>query len=158
MEPHCALTVIRIQKQQDMERDRCGSVSHPSKCDHGVYWPAADAIALACQLCNPDGMPTGQDPILPRSSGDTLGRDETRECCTHCGNIRTYFAPNCRHCGLPFPEDDSRGHAQGTANRRQPGACPECSGCVHYETEKKSIWQCADCATLYKAPKEKFNG
>ena len=64
----------------------------------------------------------------------------------------------CRNCGQPFPEDDSRGREQGTANRHQPGACPECSCCVHYETEKKSIWQCADCATLYKAPKEKFNG
>ena len=128
-------------------------MSHLSKCFHGVYWPAADKVNLGCQLCNPDGMPTGADPILPRSSSDTLGRDETRECCTHCGNIRTYFTPNCRHCGGAFPEDDSRGHKQVTANRRQAGACPECFSTIHYETNKKSIWECSDCGHKFRAPK-----
>lgn len=136
-----------------MERERFGSVSHPSKCSHSVYWPAADEIALACQLCNPDGMPAGQDPILPRSSSDSLGRDVTRECCVHCGNIRTYFAPNCRNCGLPFPDDDSRGQGQETANRHRGGDCSECGSTIHYETNKKSVWECSDCGHKFRAPK-----
>ena len=39
------------------------------------------------------------------------------------------------------------------ANRRQAGSCPECGSTVHYETDKKSVWQCADCDTKFKAPK-----
>ena len=132
-------------------------MSHPNKCSHSVYWPAADDTALGCQSCNPDGMPSGATPVLPRSSGDTLGRENgERATCVACGCLRTYFTANCRNCGVQFPDDDARGHGQTTANRRQTGECPKCGSAVHYETDKISIWCCADCGEKYRAPKLKF--
>jgi predicted RNA-binding Zn-ribbon protein involved in translation (DUF1610 family) len=130
-------------------------VSHPSKCSHGVYWPAADPINLGCQACNPDGLGGGDVPVLPRSSSDTLGRHDEHETCHGCGNIRTYFSQQCRHCGAAFPDDGARSRGQETANRLQLGACPECGSTVHYETKKKSEWECADCGKKYKALKLK---
>lgn len=130
-----------------------------ARCKHGVYLPPNDqesGLAWGCQLCYPAGHPEtegAEAPVLPRSSGDTLcRRDDARETCS-CGNLRTYFTANCRHCGAAFPEDSLRGREQGTANRRQAGSCPECGSTVHYETDKKSVWQCADCDTKFKAPK-----
>jgi hypothetical protein len=140
-------------KSRDTEREGFGSVSHPSKCQHAVYWPAADEINMGCQQCNPAGLGAGKEPMLPKSSGDALMRGEARETCVGCGNLRTYFAPECRHCGKPFPEDSSRG--VGLANLHQSGSCPECGSAVHYETEKKSVWLCADCGAKFKAPKLK---
>jgi DNA-directed RNA polymerase subunit RPC12/RpoP len=91
--------------------------------------------------------------VLPRSSGDTLGRgDGAHATCIACGNLRTYFTANCRNCGAQFP-DDQRGRGQTTANRRQSGECPKCGSTVHYETDKKSVWQCCDCDEKFKAPK-----
>lgn len=129
-------------------------MSHPSKCPHDVYWPANDPVNLGCQQCNPDGLGNdGSVPILPRSSGDTLGRrDDKRECCP-CGNVRTYSGPNCRACNKPFPESDLRGRAMAAANQLQAGTCPQCGSAVHFETKKKNTWQCADCNTEYNAPK-----
>ena len=129
-------------------------MSHPSKCSHDVYWPSGDEINLGCQLCNPDGLGAGATPVLPRSSSDTLGRDDARETCV-CGNLRTYFTNNCRHCGAAFPETDLRGQSDVTANRRQSGACTECGSTIHYETKKKSVWECADCGTQFRAPKKR---
>lgn len=127
-------------------------MAHPSKCSHDVYWPAADEINLGCQLCNPDGLGAGEVPVLPRSSGNSLGRhDEARETCHACGNLRTYFKTVCMHCGAAFPDDNLRGRGQETANRRQVGTCPDCGSAVHYETKKKSVWACADCNTEYRA-------
>lgn len=126
-------------------------MSHASKCEHGCYWPSADPVNLGCQLCNPDGLGVGENPILPRSSGDPLGRNDEHETCKGCGNLRTYFSKQCRHCGAAFPDDDIRSRGQETANRRQIGSCPACGSSVHYETNKKSVWQCADCGTKYPA-------
>jgi DNA-directed RNA polymerase subunit M/transcription elongation factor TFIIS len=93
-------------------------------------------------------------PVLPRSSGDTLGRkDSGRETCRACGNLRTYFTTNCRNCGAQFPDDGLRSRNQATANNRQAGECPKCGSTIHYDTEKKSIWCCADCGEKYRAPK-----
>ncbi len=132
-------------------------VSHPSKCEHGVYFPANDEVNLGCQSCNPDGLPAGSEPILPRSSSDGLGRQEKKENCKQCGNIRTYFSPNCRHCGALFPEVELRGIIN-PSNITQVGACPKCHGTVHYEVivrgkVLKSRWECSDCGEIYAAPK-----
>ncbi len=126
-------------------------------CEYGVYIGCNDTLALACQLCNPDGLGAGATPVLPRSSSDTLGRDDARENCI-CGNLRTYFTNNCRHCGAAFPETDLRGQSDVTANRRQSGACTECGSTIHYETKKKSMWECADCGTQFRAPKKMQGG
>jgi hypothetical protein len=131
-------------------------VSHPSKCQHSVYWPASDEVNLGCQQCNPNGLGAGEAPVLPRSSSDTLGRSDARENC-ECGNLRTYFTNNCRHCGKSFPEAELRGQSNLTANRRQTGACPECCSTIHYETNKKGTWECSDCGTKFKAPKGVFD-
>jgi len=129
-------------------------VSHPSKCEHGVYWPAADAINLGCQVCNPDGLPDGPVPVLPRSASDVLAQKTIPASnCVKCGNVRTYSMPNCRVCSTPFTETDLRGY-DSPSNKKQPGMCPECSSTVHYETVKKSIWECSECGTKFKAPKE----
>ena len=128
-------------------------MSRPSKCSHGVYWPAADEINLGCQTCNPDGLGAGECPILPRSSSDVLVRYDAHETCKSCGGLRTYFSQQCMHCGAAFPDDDVRSRGQETANRRQIGACPECGSTVHYETKKKSEWECSDCRAKYKAPR-----
>lgn len=124
----------------------------PNKCAHGVYRPSADPIAYSCQMCNPDGTGDGAAPQLPRSSADPLNADKTDklETCS-CGNMRTYFSKDCVLCGKPFPVDDERGRAQGSANAHQAGVCPACSSTVHYDNGAK--WQCADCDTVYPAPK-----
>lgn len=134
-------------------------MSHPSKCPHEVYWPAKDSVNLGCQQCNPDGLGVGSTPVLPRSSGDTLGRrEEPKTNCVKCGNIRTYCTPNCRHCGTPFPEADLRGIVN-PSNIKQAGTCPACGSAIHYDVldkagkVKKSEWQCADCDEKYPAPK-----
>ena len=136
-------------------------VSSIQRCVHGIYMSAADAASgksWGCDSCWPDGRPETATPVLPRSSGDTLGRDEgERVKCHACGNLRTYFAKQCRVCGADFPDDDLRGRGQMTANRRQVGECSQCGSAVHYETEKKSVWQCADCMTLFKAPRPRFS-
>jgi len=128
-------------------------VSHPSKCEHGVYWPANDNINGGCQQCNPDGLPDGPTPVLPRSSADALAQNNAALThCKKCGNVRTYCTPNCRVCGTPFPVVDL--HAQGPSNKKQPGSCPECGSNVHYETKKISEWECSECGTKFRAPKE----
>lgn len=133
-------------------------MNHPSKCEHGCYWPKNDPVNLGCQQCNPDGLGSGSSPVLPRSSGDVLGRrDEVKTNCTKCGNIRTYSSPTCRLCGTLFPEADLRG-VINPANIKQVGNCPDCGSAVHYDVltkagaVKKSEWQCADCDTIYPAP------
>ena len=128
-------------------------MKHPFKCSHGVYWPATDEINLGCQYCNPDGLGVGECPVLPRSSSDSLGRFDAHDTCMACGNMRTYFSQQCRHCGAAFPDDDARGRGQETANRKQLGACTSCGSTVHYETSKKGEWECSDCGVKYKAPR-----
>jgi hypothetical protein len=132
-----------------------GNIMGIQKCPHGVYWPAADPIAFSCQQCNPEGTGTGATPVLPRSSSDPLFAIKTKdaETCETCGCLRTYFSPNCRACGTAFPITDLRGREQGTANLHNPGVCPGCNSTVHYEITPKK-WQCADCDTIYKAPKQ----
>ena len=129
------------------------------RCPHDIYMPDADAPtgkSWGCTACFPDGHPeTTRVPVLPRSSADVLGRDNVRENCSNCGNLRTYFAPNCRHCGALFPDVDVRSVTTQQHTRLSPGACPECRSAIHYETDKKSVWLCADCGTEYKAPKLK---
>ncbi len=125
-------------------------------CQHHVYWPLGDPIALACQMCNPDGMPAGPAPVLPRSSGDVLNsnRTEKLDTCNTCGGLRTFSSPNCRACGTLFPVDDAAGRVQASANVHAQGSCPNCSSTIHYEVTKQK-WSCADCDTIYPAPKRK---
>jgi len=126
-----------------------------NKCGHGCYVSPGDTLSWGCQQCYPTGHPDATaTPVLPRSSGDTLGRENgERATCIACGCLRTYFTANCRNCGVQFPDDDACGHGQTTANRRQTGECPKCGSAVHYETDKISIWCCADCGEKYRAPK-----
>ena len=132
-------------------------MSHPRKCQHDVYWPSADPVNLGCQQCNPSGLGNdGSIPLLPRSSSDALGRPDKKENCKQCGNIRTYFSPNCQHCGAVFPEVELRG-VINPSNITQAGACPKCHSTIHYEVVRngkvlKSVWCCADCENEYKAP------
>lgn len=125
------------------------------KCEHGVHLSPGETLSWGCQQCYPNGHPeVTENPVLPRSSGDTMGRKESeRELCGSCGNMRTYSGPACLRCLTPFPDDGHRGRGQVTANSRQVGACPECGSCVHYDTEKKSVWECSDCGEKFRAPK-----
>ena len=119
-----------------------------SKCEHGVYWPVADPINLGCQMCNPDGLLLdGPAPVLPRGTAETPHAVSTN--CTGCGNVRTYSSPTCRVCGKLFPEVV---YAENTG-KKSVGACPACACPVHYETNRKTIWQCAECLKEYRAPK-----
>lgn len=131
-----------------------GHIMSIRKCEHGVYWPEGHEVAHSCQQCNPGGTGTGATPVLPRSSSDPLFATKTKdaETCGTCGNLRTYYAPNCRACGTVFPPTELRGREQGTANLHTPGVCPNCNSTVHYELSTKR-WECADCGTTYKAPK-----
>ena len=126
-----------------------------AKCEHGIYMSGADAAigkSWGCCQCFPDGHPeTVETPVLPRSSADVLTRDNARETCV-CGNLRTYFAKECRHCGAPFPDVDSRAVTSQSNTRVNAGACPACRSTIHYETNKVSEWECSDCGTKYKAP------
>lgn len=129
------------------------------KCEHGVYIPKADEStgkAWHCQQCYPEGHPEeAQTPVmLPRSSSDSGGSSE-KKTCAKCGNLRTYFTNNCRKCGAEFPEEDLRGRSDARANRRQQGACPGCGSTIHYDTKRKSFWECADCGEEFRAPKLK---
>ncbi len=112
---------------------------------------AAIGKSWGCNACYPDGRPETETPVLPRSSGDTLGRDNARETCK-CGNLRTYFSPTCRHCGTPFPDVDAKSVTTQQNTRANVGACPACRSTIHYETKKVSEWECADCGTKYRAP------
>jgi ribosomal protein L37AE/L43A len=125
-----------------------------AKCAHGIYMSGADEAigkSWGCDACYPDGRPDTESPVLPRSSGDALGRDSARETCK-CGNLRTYFSKECRHCGALFSDVDSRSITSQQNTRTNAGACPACRSTIHYETSKVSIWECADCGTKYKAP------
>ena len=45
---------------------------HPSKCDHGVYWPCTDKINPFCQFCNPKyGLRATDSPKKPRKRKNT---------------------------------------------------------------------------------------
>ena len=138
-----------------------------NRCVHGVYLSVSDSLsglAWGCQQCFPAGHPeSGSEPVLPRSN-EGLNRRDKKENCKQCGNIRTYFSPNCRHCGAVFPEVELRGIVN-PSNITQLGACPNCHSSVHYEVVVhgrvlKSKWQCAECDEIYNAPKragEDFN-
>jgi len=138
-------------------RNKTGKVEQVNRCQHGIFISDADLESgknWGCNACWPDGRPVTEAPVLPRSSSDTLGRENgERATCVACGCLRTYFTANCRNCGVQFPDDDACGHGQTTANRRQTGECPKCGSAVHYETDKISIWCCADCGEKYRAPK-----
>lgn len=122
------------------------------RCEHDVYLSPSDVASgksWGCQQCYPEGHPeTSQEPILSRNSIETKQLASTD--CTRCGCVRTYSSPNCRSCGQPFPElvyDDS------SNARNNPGACPVCGSTSHYETKRRSFWQCVECLKEYRAPK-----
>ncbi len=126
-------------------------VSHSSKCKHGVYLSPNDAdsgLSWGCQQCFPDGHPESTDiPVVIRTEPETVAASTN---CTRCGCVRTYSSPNCRSCRQPFPElvyDDS------SNARNNPGACPVCGSTSHYETKRRSFWQCVECLKEYRAPK-----
>lgn len=127
------------------------------KCDHGVYI-GKDGVAWGCQLCQPAEARTNTQPIpeLPRSSSDPLNanKTESRERCGACGCPRTFESTECLGCGKAYPETDTVGRAQGTANAYTPGSCPKCGSTVHIEKNKKT-WVCADCDEEYPAVKRK---
>ena len=126
------------------------------KCQHGVYIPEGEAVALYCAICNPDGVPDGPIPILPRSAADlfNMNKTEGREYCPRCECLRTYSqdashpVDTCRVCGFKYPPKASRN--QSEANAHPTGSCPECGSLVHYEVNKKT-WECADCGKKYPA-------
>jgi ribosomal protein L37AE/L43A len=124
-----------------------------AKCEHGSYIPAGEIKAVYCPLCNPDGVPEGPVPVLPRSSGDPLRvtrPDELALC--QCSGMKLSSLPECPVCGLPF--ESSKGREQLSANVSPSGACPTCGSTVHYVSKKKRVWECADCGTEYPAPKQ----
>ena len=128
-------------------------MNHPSKCAHSVYWPANDPVNLGCQICNPAGLGESPAPIMPRSSSDALTQKMVAVTnCKGCGNVRTYCTDSCRVCGTPFPAADLRGH-DGPSNKKQAGGCSACGSTIHYETDKKNLWECAECGETYRAPK-----
>ena len=127
------------------------------KCSHSVYWPAGDALAFNCQMCNPDGTGTGATPVMPRSSADPLrynAQSKELEFCPDCGNMRTFAFPACRNCNYIFKAEGTS-REQVLANARIPGVCPDCGSAVHYATKKLNTWECADCGTKYPAAKRK---
>jgi ribosomal protein L37AE/L43A len=130
---------------------RVSSAPTIRKCDHGVYWPEGDEKALSCQQCNPDGTGTGKAPVLPHRTNAAEYQPEGRETCGFCGNLRTYATDACRVCHTPFPA--GVGRQATTANATRAGVCPACGSNVHYETKKKSQWECSDCGKMYQAPK-----
>lgn len=123
-----------------------------AKCNHGVYIPEGETISLYCSICNPNGIPDGPVPMLPRSAGDLSNSSKTggREYCPKCECPRTYSKPICRVCSYMWPIEETGRH-QGGANARPEGACPHCGSLIHFETKKKSVWLCADCDKEYKA-------
>lgn len=123
-------------------------MGHPSKCEHGVYWPAKDEKAFGCQMCNPDGI--GDAPKVPAADRLVQRRVPLEHC--DCGNLLTHSTPNCLVCGKKIPEQEFRGLTL-PSNNKQPGVCPECFSGVHYQTERKDTWCCADCGARYRAPK-----
>ena len=118
-----------------------------SKCEHGVYWPAGDPVNLGCQACNPAGLGEELAPVVLRTEPEAVAASTN---CTRCGNVRTYSSPNCRVCGQQFPE---RVYENCHSNVTEPGACPFCGCASHFETTKKSTWQCTDCLKEFRAPK-----
>ena len=128
-----------------------------NKCSHGVYLPAGDQINLGCQQCNPDGLGGEREVVLPRTSDTDVNfvRHVQREVCSNCGNVRTYSSDACRVCFRPFPALDTSGRLQPTANERERGRCPKCGSVIHYETKRRSVWECADCGTKFPAVKRK---
>jgi len=128
-----------------------------SKCKHDVYLSPSDqdsGLAWGCQQCYPNGHPEVKiEPILPRSSCAVIMQGMvTLTNCTSCGNVRTYYSPTCRVCGMTFPEAELRGR-EGTSNRKQIGVCPDCASTVHYEVPGKKLWECCDCGKKFRAPK-----
>lgn len=117
-----------------------------NKCEHGVYWPVADPINLGCQQCNPTGyLNEGPALVVAESAPVVVSTN-----CTRCGNVRTYSSPNCRVCGQQFPE---RVYENYQSTMTEPGTCPFCGCASHFETTKKSMWQCTDCLKEFRAPK-----
>lgn len=146
------MTVTRDDVTIIIESESRKSVA-VSKCVHGIYLTPGDTKSWGCVQCYPNGHEGAETPVFPESSGDPLGRDDARTYCT-CGALRLYYTPTCLHCGAAFPEKELRGQRLA-CNRRVEGICPACGSTIHYETKKKSRWQCADCDTEYSAPRLK---
>lgn len=125
------------------------------KCGHGVYWPEKQLIAEDCQLCNPNGNPDRGEATTPhfnRRSSLTMSSTGKLPNCPSCGTILT--VSNGGKCLVCHGEYIIDAPEKLRANNRVPGVCPECGAGVHFELNSKE-WQCAECDTVYKAPKQK---
>jgi|SRR5579864_3115351 len=122
------------------------------KCEHGVYWPDGDPVALYCTLCNPAGNPDAKK-VLEFNRRGSLQMTETGKLprCPAC-HTAILAISNGGRCVVCKIEYDVVAPHKLRANNKQPGICPECGSGVHTE-ESNRVWKCADCGTTFKAPK-----
>lgn len=54
------------EMQAAMRARMKGGLSHASKCEHGVYWPSGDPVALYCSYCG-SGPQATPETVQPKT-------------------------------------------------------------------------------------------
>src|ERR1700674_4648796 len=125
------------------------------KCEHGIYWPDGDAIALSCQSCNPNPAAStlpADIPIFNRRGSLKLTVTGKLPKCPNCNDTSILAMSRdgiCKSCGVQY---EIVAATNLRANNAQLGLCDQCGSGVHYEKDRKT-WECADCGHLYRAPR-----
>lgn len=127
------------------------------KCNHGIFWPEDQPVALYCQFCNPKtndapSIPGREIPKFNRRGSLSLTQTGRLPKCPNCKGTSLLTVSGGGVCSICKTEYEIIAPKNLRANIRQPGLC-ECGSGIHYERNDGKTWICADCGRSMKTPR-----